>query len=103
MYKIAVLGGTDTVLAFKALGLDTFPISDDADAKSVFKKATDDASNAIIYLEERFAAVLADEISAYHGSVTPAIILIPGREGSMGLSLNALRESVLKAVGTDVL
>ena len=27
MYKIAVIGGGDTVTGFKALGLDTFPVS----------------------------------------------------------------------------
>jgi V/A-type H+-transporting ATPase subunit F len=101
MYKIAVLGGADTVLAFKTLGLDTFPISED-DAKYIFKKVVGDENNAIIYLEERFASVLKDEIAACQSSVTPAVILIPGKNGSMGLSMAALRESVLKAVGTEI-
>ena len=104
MYKIAVMGGRDTVMGFKALGLETHPVSDDEDAKRVFRNLTrPEESYAIIYVEENLAQVLASDIDKFRDSVTPAIILIPGRDGSTGLGLSALHAAVERAVGSDIL
>ena len=104
MYKIAVMGGTDTVIGFKALGLDTYPVSDGAGARAVFSKITaPDEGYAVIYIEEGLSKTLASEIAKFSEKVTPAIILIPGRDGSQGLGLTALHEAVIKAIGTDIL
>ena len=43
------------------------------------------------------------EIDKFKDSPTPAIILIPGREGSIGLGQSALRAAVERAVGTNIL
>ena len=40
MLKIAVLGGRDTVMGFKALGLDVFPASGAEEAKEIFRHLT---------------------------------------------------------------
>ena len=104
MYKIAVMGGGDTVIGFKALGLDTFPVSDANEARAVFAKITAPEENyAVIYLEERLSLEMANEISRFTNKVYPAIILIPGRDGSQGLSLTALQDAVIRAIGTDIL
>ncbi|MDR0905349.1 MAG: V-type ATP synthase subunit F [Oscillospiraceae bacterium] len=104
MYKIAVMGGADTVLGFKALGLDTYPVSSDDEARRVFKRLTEpDEKYAIIYMEERLSQTLAEEISEYNDKPVPAVILIPGRDGSMGLGLTALHNAVMRAVGADIL
>ena len=58
---------------------------------------------AIIYIEENLATELSNEINKFKDSPTPAIILIPGREGSMGLGLSALTAAVERAVGTNIL
>jgi len=104
MYKIAVMGGRDTVMGFKALGLDTFPVSDPDEAKKTLSKITAPEENyAVIYLEENLSKALSNEITRFTDKVTPAIILIPGRDGSQGLGLNALHDAVIRAIGTDIL
>lgn len=104
MLKIAVIGGRETVMGFKALGLDVFPVSGDEEAHSAFKKLTKESDNyAIIYVEETYCKALSAEIDKYKDSPTPAIILIPGREGSLGLGQSALQSAVLRAVGRDIL
>ena len=104
MYNIAVMGGADTVLGFKALGLDTHPVSSDEEARRVFSRLTaPEARYAIIYIEERLSQILASEIAEFTDKPVPAIILIPGRDGSMGLSLTALHDAVIRAVGADIL
>ena len=91
-------------MGFKALGLDAYPVLGDEDALSTFKKLTKENDNyAIIYVEETYHKALSAEIDKYKDSPTPAIILIPGREGSLGLGQSALQSAVLRAVGSDIL
>ena len=105
MLKIAVIGGRDTVMGFKALGLDTFPAENTAEAGKILRQLTHDSDveYAIIYIEETFAQQLGNEIARFKDSPSPAIILIPGREGSIGLGLQALHDAVERAVGTNIL
>ena len=104
MYKIAVMGGMDTVMGFKALGLDTYPVSNSDEARSTFSKITaPEEKYAVIYLEETLSSTLSQEISRFTDKVTPAIILIPGRDGSQGLGLTALQDAVIRAIGADIL
>lgn len=105
MLKIAVLGGRDTVMGFKALGLDVFPASGAEEGKEIFRHLTreSDEEYAIIYVEENLAQYLEHEIARYKDVPSPAIILIPGREGPLGLGQSALKAAVEKAVGIDIL
>ena len=91
-------------MGFKALGLEACAVESAQEALAVLKKLTRESEDyAIIYIEENLAAELESEISRYKDSPTPAIILIPGREGSLGLGQNALKAAVERAVGTNIL
>ena len=46
---------------------------------------------------------LSHEIDRFKDSPTPAIILIPGRDGTLGLGQSALRSAVERAVGSNIL
>ena len=104
MLRIAVIGGKDTVIGFKAVGLEACPASTAAEARSALNKLTEEGSEfAIIYIEEKLAQQLQPEIERFKDRPSPAIIMIPGREGSLGMGLNALRSAVERAVGTNIL
>ena len=104
MLKIAVIGGADTVIGFKALGLETCPVANADQAREALRRMTRESDDyAIIYLEENLAAELQRDIDRYKDSPKPAIILIPGREGSLGLGQSALKAAVERAVGSDIL
>lgn len=91
-------------MGFKALGLETYPAADAAEAGHILKSLTRGSDEyAIIYIEEGLAAELNAEINKFKDSPTPAIILIPGREGSIGLGQSALKAAVERAVGTNIL
>ena len=103
MLKIAVIGGRETVMGFTALGLEVCPVSDAAEAKQALRTLTRSRDDvAIIYIEEGLAAELSQEIDKFKDSPKPAIILIPGREGSLGLGLTALNDAVECLVGDIV-
>ena len=104
MYKVAVIGGRDTIMCFKALGLDVFAADKPEEAKKVLREITGPESNyAIIYISENLSVGLEKEISKFKDLPMPAIILIPGREGSLGIGKAALQSAVERAVGMDIL
>lgn len=106
MLKIGVIGSADTVIGFRALGLDVFPADDAATAKELLRRLTREGGEdtyAILYLEETIAADLLPELEKYRSRMTPAVILIPGRNGAVGIGKNALNDAVEKAVGTNIL
>jgi len=104
MLKIAVIGGAETVIGFKALGLEACPVVNAEEAREVLRHLTRDSEDyAIIYIEENLAAQLQHDIDRYKDVPRPAIILIPGREGSLGLGQSALKAAVERAVGSDIL
>lgn len=102
MYKIAVLGDKDSVLGFRALGLDVFPADGAEQARPILHRLAKEGY-AIIYLTEQLAAGLGPEMARYKDELTPAIILVPGKEGSLGIGMDNIKTAVERAVGADIL
>jgi len=101
-YKIAVMGDKDSVLGFMALGLTTFPVESVEEARTTLHRAAKE-DYAVIYLTETLAAPLQADIARYKDALTPAIILIPGKEGSLGIGMRDIKSAVERAVGADIL
>lgn len=102
MYKIAVLGDKDSVLGFKVLGLDVFPVETVEDAKGTLHRLAKE-EYAVVYLTEQLARYMDEELAAYKDELTPAVILIPGKEGSLGIGMANVKKSVERAVGADII
>ena len=102
MYKIAVLGDKDSVLGFRALGLETFAADNAEQARPILHRLAREGY-AIVYLTEQLAAGLNAELARYKDELTPAIILIPGKEGSLGIGMANIKTAVERAVGADIL
>ena len=102
MYKIAVIGDRDSVLGFRALGLDVF-FCDDAETgrKTLLRLAQQEY--AVIYITEQLAQHLTAEIARYKDAPLPAIVSLPTAAGSTGYGMNAMRDAVERAVGVDIL
>lgn len=101
-YQIAVLGDKDSVMGFKALGLTVFPVENLEQARTTLHHIAKE-DYAVVYLTEQFAAQMQADIARYKDELTPAIILIPGKEGSLGLGMANIKKSVERAVGADIL
>ena len=102
MYKIAVMGDSDSVLGFKALGLDVYPVeSADEGRRTLHRLAKENC--AIVYMTEQLGAQIPEELQRYKDALTPAIILIPGKDGSLGIGRENVTSSVIRAVGADIL
>jgi V/A-type H+-transporting ATPase subunit F len=101
-YKIAALGDKDSVLGFKALGLDVFTADTVDQARTTLHHIAKE-DYAVIYLTEQYAAQMETDINRYKDDLTPAIILIPGKEGSLGIGASNIKKAVERAVGADIL
>lgn len=101
-YHIAVLGDRESVLGFKALGLDVFPAENVEHAKKTLHRLAKE-NYAVVYLTEQLAQYMPEELTRYKDELTPAIILIPGKEGSLGIGITNVKKSVERAVGADIL
>ena len=101
-YSIAVIGDWESVMGFRALGLDTYPVTSVEKArKTVHNLAKTDC--AVIYLTETLAKDMIDVLDRYKDEIQPAIILIPGREGSLGIGRANIQSAIERAVGADIL
>ncbi|MCD8299829.1 MAG: V-type ATP synthase subunit F [Clostridiales bacterium] len=102
MYKTAVMGPYDSIYGFAALGLDTVPVSDPEEGRHKLRKMAE-SDYAVIYVTEGLAAGMEHEISRYKEQKLPAIILIPGISGNTGEGVRGVKQSVEKAVGSDII
>ena len=52
---------------------------------------------------EQLAREMSDVLNHYKDELRPAIILIPGREGSLGIGRDNIQRAIERAVGADIL
>jgi len=102
MAKIGVIGDRDSVLLFKAVGLDVFFEDEGESANRTLHKLAREGY-AIVFVTEKLFPACAETIAEYEGSAYPAIVPIPDNQGSRGVGEDALRKNVEKAVGMDIL
>ena len=102
-YKIAILGNEDTVLGFKALGLEIFAITSPEQGEKVLKGIRKKSDYAIVFITEDWTPKLSKELEKLEGQALPAIISIPSNQGATGEGLKNISKIVEKAVGSDIL
>ncbi len=103
MYKIAIIGDRDTVLGFMALGFSVREANDTEEAARALSALVRSGEYAAILLTETLAAEMEDELARYRDMPLPAVVSIPGRGGSTGYGMRAIRTAVERAVGADIL
>jgi V/A-type H+-transporting ATPase subunit F len=102
MSKIGIIGDPDSVLGFKVFGLDAFACTSKEEAARTLHQIVKD-DYGIIYITEKYFKEIDTEIAKYADLRIPAIVPIPGIDGSYGMGLTNVKRSVEKAVGADIL
>lgn len=102
MYKkIGMMGGKNSILPFKGLGIDVFPVTDLDEAKRQLAEMAPEYG--VIFITERIVEQLENEIAQYDNQVTPAIIPIPSSSGILGIGMQRLQKTVEEAIGMAIL
>ena len=101
--KIAVLGDTDFVMPFSALGVDTYPVGQTAQQINESAKKIIDGKYALVVVAENIAPAVEEVFSAYQDTPTPCIVVVPFTTESKGLATQALGEVLKMATGINIL
>ena len=102
MYKIAVLGDIDSIYGFAALGIHICPVDSKEEAVKAFKNLVDE-DYAIIYITESYYIELEAEVNQQKSHLVPAVIVIPGASGNVGIGMSNIKKIVEQAVGSDII
>lgn len=102
MYKVAVVGDRDSVLAFRALGIHVYTAYDAKEARQTVDRIAKEGYG-VIFITEQMAEKIPETIERYNNKVVPAIILIPSNQGSLNIGLRRIDKNVEKAVGANIL
>lgn len=112
-YKMAIIGPRETILGFKALGLEPVYATDPKLAvEHLYSLKRDKVevegetrnNYAIVFIMEELAReVTADDYKKLSAEPLPAIIPLPSHLGTTGYGLQKLKTIVEKAVGMDIL
>lgn len=99
--KMAIIGDGDSVLAFKAGGVDAYPVSHVEQARDVLKKLAKEYQ--IIFITDVIADKIDDVIKKYLTDAYPIILSVPSGSGSNGYGMQGIKKAMEKALGVDIL
>jgi V/A-type H+-transporting ATPase subunit F len=99
--KMAIIGDGDSVLAFKAVGVDAYSVASADQVENLIKKLA--KQYQIIFITDDIAVKVDEVIKRYIPSTFPIILSVPGKDGSNGYGMNGIKSAMDKALGIDVL
>ncbi len=101
--KFAVIGDSESVSAFMAIGAAVYKVSDEYEAADVLRQISKTDQYAVILVTENYAAKMESLMQKLKEQPYPAVLSIPGATGSNGFGMAGVRRDVEKAVGVDIL
>ena len=101
--KIAVLGDTDFVMPFSALGVDTYPVGLTAGDIAENAKKIISEKYALVVVAENIASAAEEVFSDYEDTPTPCIVVVPFTTESEGFATQALGQVLKMATGINIL
>jgi V/A-type H+-transporting ATPase subunit F len=101
--KVAVLGSSDFVLPFSALGVDTFPV--EAERETVLETASEIVRQnyALIVVAENIAILAQEAFEDAAKKAVPCVLVVPFATESEGFATNALGRALKMATGINIL
>ncbi len=97
---MAVVGPAETIMVFKAAGVEAFPAPDEKSAREVLRRVAHDYP--VVFLSEEYAEPLKDLLKRFDEEAYPVVLPIPtGRETGYGEAF--LKTSMERALGVDIL
>lgn len=108
-YRIAIIGPKKMTSGFKALGVDIFDAENGEQALAALKntRATADTNTTryavVILMEKLVKEIPEDEYTRATQGALPAVVILPGIEGSSGEGIAKLKKLAERAVGSDIL
>ena len=100
---MAAVGSYDSILPFKAIGLDVVEITDEnRDSIGEIMNRFAIKGYAALFVEEALFSKYQQAVDEDNESTDMCIIPVPNQSGSMGVGLSSIRRNVERAVGMDI-
>ncbi|NLD04877.1 MAG: V-type ATP synthase subunit F [Synergistaceae bacterium] len=100
---MAAIGSYDSILPFKAIGLDVVEITDEnRDSIGEIMNRFAIKGYAALFVEEALFSKYQLAVDEVNESTDMCIIPVPNQSGSMGVGLSSIRRNVERAVGMDI-
>lgn len=101
MSKIAVIGDKTSILGFRALGLDAYPVLEPKEAKEIWSEIKEKNYTIIMATEEAYHE-LEDLVGEFSNDFTPVVLIIPPAKGGTKLGYRRIKKIIEKAIGIDI-
>lgn len=102
-YKTAVVGDIATCLPFRAMGVTAIVAEETEDLSGAVRELVKSGEYGAIFVTEAVSDSISDVIDETRYATLPSIILIPTVQGSMGKGRGAVRETMKRAAGRDIM
>ncbi|NLW21383.1 MAG: hypothetical protein GXY84_08465 [Clostridiales bacterium] len=102
LLRMGAVGEEDAILAFKAIGAQVMPATTPDQVASALHRLTREGI-PLVFITEAAARMAQEAVSRYEQALETAVIPIPGIRGSDGYGAAKLRETLIKAIGADIL
>ncbi len=99
--KIAAVGERDIIEPLKMVGVDIYPVNKE-NVKEILVKVLNKKYSVVLIGEDSIEGIESLFLKLSSRPET-SIVPIPGKGRSKGLAYNRLRETIKRAVGTDIL
>jgi V/A-type H+-transporting ATPase subunit F len=99
--KTAIIGNGESVLAFKAGGVDAFTAVDEKDARTLLRRLA--KSYKVIFITDDLARPLDDLIRRFNEQAYPIVVPVPSENGVSSYARDKMREETERALGVDIL
>lgn len=99
--NVAIIGDSDSVLGFRALGVAAFPVTAREEAYDTLKTLA--RSYKVIFVTEQWAETLSELLERYKTRAYPIVIPVPSATGSNGIGMEGIKKDVEKAIGSDII
>lgn len=111
-YNIAIIGPKSVISGFKALDVTPFDAEDGDTALELLRTIKKDVETpgspakkfaTVILIESIAQKISREDMEKVSRGALPAIVVLPGLEGSHGAGVAKLKALAEKAVGSDIL
>ena len=100
--KIAFLGDIDSVLGFRALGVETVVPESIDDARKQFERLVKEKTSIILITEDMIDHLQEQIEETVHAAI-PSVVVLPGIKGTQKRGEDTIRELIIRAVGVDLM
>ena len=99
--NIAIIGNGQSVLAFKAGGVDAFIAEDNTKARELLRKLA--RTYKVVFITDDLAEANGDLIERMNEQAYPVVVPVPSDKGAGSYATDRMKGQMERALGVDIL